>query len=489
MNLGLEVVTDNCGDPTVTNNAPAVFPLGTTTVIWTATDACGNTTSESQVIKVRDRTDPILGDLPENGRVDGNAIPEPANVTATDNCDTDVMITLEENKIILDENCPDSYNLKRTWTATDNCGNTASKSQVVKVRDRTDPILVGAPEETITVECDAIPEPPTVTATDNCDGTVTAFATGGSASYTYNWTSVPAGTYPTDSALTGLCAGTYIVTIADVNTCSITDSITVSEPSEITVTSIQTDAACSESCDGSSTVTPTGGTGSYTYQWNGNTTVGQTNTLTNLCYGINYVQIFDQNNCSIIDTINIGAIDTIIANAGLDTNYCLGTTVNLNGVSGGPFTNVEWFELPNMNSLGTTNNITTTPTSTGVFGYVFQVTGACVVTDTVFITIDALPIIDAGEDVEIFEDEEAILTATGGSTYSWSPGETLNDSTVSSPIASPSITTIAQHGFTMGKQAVEVLIDKIEKESEVYKPKKIVISSDLKVRESTKPSS
>lgn len=276
---------------------------------------------------------------------------------------------------------------------------------------------------------------------NNCDGTVTAFATGGSANYTYNWTSVPAGTYPTDSALTGLCAGTYIVTIADVNTCSITDSITVSEPSEITVTSIQTDAACSESCDGSSTVTPTGGTGSYTYQWNGNTTVGQTNTLTNLCYGINYVQIFDQNNCSIIDTINIGAIDTIIANAGLDTNYCLGSTVNLNGVSGGPFTNVEWFELPSMNSLGTTNNITTTPTSTGVFGYVFQVTGACVVTDTVFITIDALPIIDAGEDVEIFEDEEAILAATGGSTYSWSPGETLNDSTVSSPIASPSITT------------------------------------------------
>jgi len=41
----------------------------------------------------------------------------------------------------------------------------------------------------------------------------------------------------------------------------------------------------------------------------------------------------------------------------------------------------------------------------------------------------------------------------------------------------------------MGKQAVELLIDRIENESEVYKPKKIVISSDLKLRESTKPSS
>ncbi|WP_026778174.1 LacI family DNA-binding transcriptional regulator [Polaribacter sp. Hel_I_88] len=58
-----------------------------------------------------------------------------------------------------------------------------------------------------------------------------------------------------------------------------------------------------------------------------------------------------------------------------------------------------------------------------------------------------------------------------------------------SEYSSPTITTMAQHGFTMGKQAVELLIDKIEKESEVYKPKKIVISSDLKLRESTKTSS
>ncbi|QTD38346.1 LacI family DNA-binding transcriptional regulator [Polaribacter batillariae] len=58
-----------------------------------------------------------------------------------------------------------------------------------------------------------------------------------------------------------------------------------------------------------------------------------------------------------------------------------------------------------------------------------------------------------------------------------------------SEYSSPSITTIAQHGFTMGKQAVELLIDRIENETEIFKPKKIVISSDLKLRESTKPSS
>jgi LacI family transcriptional regulator len=58
-----------------------------------------------------------------------------------------------------------------------------------------------------------------------------------------------------------------------------------------------------------------------------------------------------------------------------------------------------------------------------------------------------------------------------------------------SEYSSPSITTIAQHGFTMGMQAVELLIERIENETEIYRPKKIVISSDLKIRESTKPSS
>ena len=58
-----------------------------------------------------------------------------------------------------------------------------------------------------------------------------------------------------------------------------------------------------------------------------------------------------------------------------------------------------------------------------------------------------------------------------------------------SEYSSPSITTIAQHGLTMGKLAAEVLIERIEDQSENFSPKKIVISGDLKLRESTKTSS
>ena len=41
--LGAPTATDNCGDPTVSHDAPAQFPVGDTLVTWTATDAAGNT--------------------------------------------------------------------------------------------------------------------------------------------------------------------------------------------------------------------------------------------------------------------------------------------------------------------------------------------------------------------------------------------------------------------------------------------------------------
>jgi Ca2+-binding RTX toxin-like protein len=57
-NLGVVTASDTAGPVTVTNNAPAVFPLGTTTVTWTATDAAGNKVTVTQVVTA------ILGDDP-----------------------------------------------------------------------------------------------------------------------------------------------------------------------------------------------------------------------------------------------------------------------------------------------------------------------------------------------------------------------------------------------------------------------------------------
>ena len=69
-----------------------------------------------------------------------NAVPTPAVVTATDNCDTQVSVTYNEVKT--PGLCLDAYTLTRTWTATDNCGNTAKCTQIITVQDTKAPVLV-----------------------------------------------------------------------------------------------------------------------------------------------------------------------------------------------------------------------------------------------------------------------------------------------------------------------------------------------------------
>ena len=50
LNLGTAAATDDCGAVTVTSNAPAKFPLGTTIVTWTARDAAGNTATRTTTV-------------------------------------------------------------------------------------------------------------------------------------------------------------------------------------------------------------------------------------------------------------------------------------------------------------------------------------------------------------------------------------------------------------------------------------------------------
>lgn len=64
VNLGSPAVTDNCDDdPIVTNNAPAVFPLGKTIVTWKAKDFSGNTSFCNQVVTIVDTTPPVIKSL------------------------------------------------------------------------------------------------------------------------------------------------------------------------------------------------------------------------------------------------------------------------------------------------------------------------------------------------------------------------------------------------------------------------------------------
>jgi gliding motility-associated-like protein len=139
VNLGTATASDNCSAVTITNNAPTTFPLGSTTVTWTATDAAGNSTTASQIVIVVDQTNPTI------------VAPADINASASASC-TITNVTLGNPSVgdncgvaSVTNNAPTSFPIGTTlitWTVTDNAGNTATSIQTVSVVDNTNPTII-----------------------------------------------------------------------------------------------------------------------------------------------------------------------------------------------------------------------------------------------------------------------------------------------------------------------------------------------------------
>src|SRR5690606_31959323 len=103
---------------------------------------------------------------------------------------------------------------------------------------------------------------------------------------------------------TNLTVGTYSVTITDSYGCLMATSATINQPTALSTTLAQANTVCPNSCDGTATATPSGGTAPYSYLWND--PFGQvTAAATNLCQGTFTVQVSDDNGCIISDSIVI----------------------------------------------------------------------------------------------------------------------------------------------------------------------------------------
>jgi large repetitive protein len=137
--LGTPVVSDNCTVASVTNNAPSLFPIGTTTVTWTVTDASGNTATATQLVNVVDQVAPEAT-APADVTVNTNNFCDATGVNlgtpeATDNC------TIAS----IANDAPASFPIGTTvvtWTITDATGNFTTVTQNVTVTDTEAPVVV-----------------------------------------------------------------------------------------------------------------------------------------------------------------------------------------------------------------------------------------------------------------------------------------------------------------------------------------------------------
>ncbi|MGL5891091.1 MAG: hypothetical protein ACRC3B_14475, partial [Bacteroidia bacterium] len=125
-----------------------------------------------------------------------------------------------------------------------------------------------------------------------CNGSSSATVAGGTPGYTYNW--LPGN--QSTPIITNQCAGTYTLTITDFNGCQVTQLSLITQPAALQPNGSNTDVTCNNSCNGTATVAPAGGTLPYSFLWapGGQTTPG----ITGLCPGSYTCTVTDGNNCS-----------------------------------------------------------------------------------------------------------------------------------------------------------------------------------------------
>src|SRR5438552_12327312 len=58
--LVISLSADNCAVANVSNDAPAQFLKGDTTVTWTVTDSSGNPATATQIVTVKDHENPTI---------------------------------------------------------------------------------------------------------------------------------------------------------------------------------------------------------------------------------------------------------------------------------------------------------------------------------------------------------------------------------------------------------------------------------------------
>ena len=144
--IGQAMATDLVGVVGLANDAPSVYPVGTTTVTWTATDSAGNAGTATQTVEVVDTTAPVVTS-PGDRVVEATGKETPYDQGTA-------MATDVVGVVSLVSDAPQSYRMGPTvvtWTATDLAGNVGQVAQTVQLVDTTAPVVT-PPDSILGVE-------------------------------------------------------------------------------------------------------------------------------------------------------------------------------------------------------------------------------------------------------------------------------------------------------------------------------------------------
>lgn len=223
--LGTPEISDNCGIATITNNAPTIFPVGSTIVVWTVTDIHGNVSDTShQTVTVIDNQPPVVKTKAITATLVNGIVSISANDVNDGSYDNCGIASMSISKSIF--NCNNIGNNSIEFTVSDINGNTNTTYVNITVVGST-------PTATIQI----VPSETTFTG-GNANNIYLGYGAqsarlnvtaNGGAPYTYNWTgSTGLNNYTSSNPVfTPSTAGNYSFTVSVTNAsrCTTTASI------------------------------------------------------------------------------------------------------------------------------------------------------------------------------------------------------------------------------------------------------------------------
>lgn len=221
------------------------------------------------------------------------------------------------------------------------------------------------------------------------------------------------------------------VTCTSVQGCPVTLSTTLSVTPP--VFTVNTPAPI---CAGQSATCSVTGPDTYAWSTGGTGTSVNVSPTTTTTYTVTATTA---GGCSNTGEVIVTVNQIPVANAGPDVTTCPGQSVTLDasGSSGGSGTlSYNW-----SGGLGTTPQVTVTPASTTTYTVTVTSNG-CTSTDDVIVTVaNNLSVTATPATSNICVGGSATLTASGATTYTWSPATGLSSSTDATVTANPAATT------------------------------------------------
>lgn len=210
-------------------------------------------------------------------------------------------------------------------------------------------------------------------------------------------------------------AGEYSVVVTTPGGCQATDTM------DLNLASVTVDLGNDTSiCTDSTVVLDAGNPDAASWIWS-----DATNTQTNAVNSANTYSVIvtDTFGCEGFDTITINQIAPIDLGIGNDTSICTGDSLIISFNQ--PFGSASLW------STGSSNDSITVSTA-NTYSVLVADSNGCPHHDTLVLSLDALPIVDLGNDSTICPDSSLTISSVGGTSWDWSTGENTQSITVNS---------------------------------------------------------